>query len=287
MAINYCDHCGAKLAHNAEFCSNCAKPIDRQSLDKTIASINQSITLENTQDVIVRRSLYTALFFALLTVLPAMIVGGADWVFALGMVGILGFFSSLGTAWMFHSRSKKLQSLIDGSNLLAHWKLTSEEKENYIAHLFEAQKAKNRAIFTIIFVMFILIFGIFIALIEEDAKLPMFIAMVGFIAFLSLFALGTPYYYRHTNRKGDGEILIGAKFAYVNGYFHNWDFPLSGLEKVKIIQEPFYGIDLVYYYTDRTLRNSYAMQIPANKEMNLEEVIEKMLKANPEVKKKK
>ena len=243
--------------------------------------------MQNTQDIIVKKSLYIALFSALLTILPPIIVGGADWIFALGFVSIIAFFSSLGVAWMFHARAKKLQSLIDGERLLARWQLDSQQKERYVNYMFEAQRSKNKALFTIMVVMFVLIFGIFIAVIEDDAKMPMFIMMVGSIVFLSFFALGMPYYYRQSNRKGDGEILIGDKFAYVNGYFHNWDFPLSGLSDVKVIDEPFYGISLSYYYTDRTLRNYYQMLIPANQDIELEKVIETMLEANPKVKKKK
>jgi len=287
MEIHYCANCGTKLSQDAKFCQNCGHALDNDGLEATIASINQTIDLENNQNIIVKRSLYTAVVFAILVFVPAMIVGGADWVFALAMVGILGFFSSLGVAWMFHSRSKKLQSLITGANLLARWQLTPEQKEHYVSYLFESQRAKNKIIFSIMVVMFVLIFGGFIAVIEDDAKMPMFLAMVGFIAFLSLFAFGMPYYYRNSNRNGDGEILIGAKYAYINGYFHNWDFPLSGLRSVKIIKEPFYGISLIYYYTDRTLRHTYEMQIPANNDIDLKEVIEKMLEANPRVKKRK
>jgi hypothetical protein len=80
--------------------------------------------------------------------------------------------------------------------------------------------------------------------------------------------------------KGDGNILIGAKYAYINGYFHNWDFPLSGLSMVKAINEPFYGIYLSYYYTDRTLRHSEEIYIPSNKEVDLEKLIIKLNKLN-------
>ena len=101
----------------------------------------------------------------------------------------------------------------------------------------------------------------------------MFMVYIGLLVFLSFFAFGMPRYYKYQNSKNDGNILIGAKFAYINGYFHNWDFVLSGLSKVKIIDEPFYGIGLVYYYTDRTFRHSEALYIPANEGENLEGLV--------------
>jgi hypothetical protein len=243
--------------------------------------------IKNSQKIIVRRSLWLALLFALLVIVPLAMFEGEDWVFALSFVAIIAFFSSLVVAWMFHARAKKLQALIDKEELLASWKLSAIQQANYANYLFEAQKSKNRAIFTVMVFMFVVIFGIFIAVIEEDAKMPMFLTMVGSIGFLSLFAFGMPYYYYRTNARGDGEVLIGAKYAYINGYFHNWDFPLSGLSDVKVIQKPFYGIHVVYYYTDRTLKHSHEMYIPANEDSDLESIIEKMLQANPKTRKRK
>jgi hypothetical protein len=185
---------------------------------------------------------------------------------------------------MFRGRSKKLQSLITGDNLLAEWTLSPEMKERYIHYFFHEERGKNFAILTVISVMAVIIFGLFILFIDEG-KLFMLGVLAALILFLSLFAFGMPYYYRYTNRKGDGKVLIGAKYAYVNGYFHNWDFPLSGLSRVKVMKKPFYGINLVYYYTDRTLRHSEALFIPANEDMDLESLVESMKELNKKRKK--
>ena len=67
---------------------------------------------------------------------------------------------------------------------------------------------------------------------------------------------------------------------YINGFFHNWDFLLSGLSKVKIIKKPFYGINLVYYYTDRTFKHSEELFIPANKNIDLNNLIVALEKGN-------
>ena len=133
-------------------------------------------------------------------------------------------------------------------------------------------------LFSISFIA-IIVFGLFILFIDEG-KLAMLGVLAGLIVFLTLFAFGMPYYYRYKNNKGDGHILIGAKYAYINGYFHNWDFPLSGLSKIKIINEPFYGIHLTYYYTDRTLNHSEELFIPANENINLNEIIQSLKSLN-------
>ncbi|RUA12376.1 MAG: hypothetical protein DSY82_01445, partial [Flavobacteriia bacterium] len=125
----------------------------------------------------------------------------------------------------------------------------------------------------------IIVFGIFILVIDEG-KMAMFLILLGLIAFLAAFAFGMPFYYRFKNLRGDGKILLGAKYAYINGYFHNWDFPLSGLSKVKPIKDPFYGINLIYYYTDRTLKNSEELFIPANEDIDIKALVEQLKKAN-------
>ena len=76
--------------------------------------------------------------------------------------------------------------------------------------------------------------------------------------------------------KGDGNVLIGKKFAYINGFFHNWDFPLSGIKKVKIVEKPFYGLFIQYYYTDRTLINTEELTIPAPKDIDLQMVLNEL-----------
>jgi hypothetical protein len=51
------------------------------------------------------------------------------------------------------------------------------------------------------------------------------------------------------------------------------------------MKKPFYGINLVYYYTDRTLRHSEALFIPANEDMDLESLVESMKELNKKRKK--
>lgn len=61
--------------------------------------------------------------------------------------------------------------------------------------------------------------------------------------------------------KGDRQIFIGEKYAYFNGYFHNWDYPMSGLTKAKAIKKPFHGIHLAYFFTDLTWRHLHEIKI--------------------------
>ncbi len=301
MKAKYCSNCGAKLELGVKFCQKCGTEVPSFQEDETnsakqearekpaintLETINQRIALENNQQPIVNRSLIAAGIFAILMILPFMEWSPVAGFWALAFISFFLFLCALVIAWMFRGRSEKLQSLISGESLLAEWTLTPVMKENYINYYFSQEKVKNFAILTVISVIAAIVFGLFILFIDEG-KLFMLGMLVALILFLALFAFGMPYYYRYTNQKGDGKILIGAKYAYINGYFHNWDFILSGLSRIKVIKKPFYGINLVYYYTDRTLQHSEELFIPANEGMELESLVQSMKELNKKKKNKK
>lgn len=296
--MKYCANCGEKLNDGAKFCTNCGeKIIDDKKKDEVpkpsvknpassqissvaksrIDKINQKITLDNNQSSVVKKARYSAIFFIIIIVLAFSDLDFLPIHPAVVMISIFFLMASLITGYMFRSRENKLQNLISGEQLLAEWRLSTEQKKEYAHYLFKQKVGKNMFILFSIVSIAIVVFGIFILVIDEG-KFAMFMVFIGLIVFLSFFAFGMPFYYKMKNINGNGQILIGAKYAYINGYFHNWDFPLSGLSKVKIINEPFYGINLTYYYIDLTLKHSEELIIPANKDIDLDALITKLKK---------
>ena len=284
MKITYCTNCGEKIKETDIFCPNCGKKNDSTKVEKDnveidlsdISSINKNLKTKNSQTKIVRNAWIAAGIFFILMLAPFFENNPLEGFWALAMISLFFLLLSLVIVYVFKGRSKKMESLINGENLIARWKLSDSEKEAFINYNYQLEKNKNRGILIIISVFMIVIFGLFIVFME-DGKLFMFLMLLGYLVFISFFALFMPFYYKLQHKKGDGKILLGSKFAYINGYFHNWDYPLSGLKKVKAIKKPFYGIKLVYYYTDRTLTNSEELTIPVSKEIDVNEII-KMLK---------
>lgn len=285
MKTIYCPNCGTKLNNNVKFCTNCGNKIqvsveENSQKEKimtapsnphaVIHKINKKITIENNQTSITKKLWYATGFFLLIIFIALTEI--IEIHPAIFFLSFFFFISSVIIGFMFRSREKKLQALITGENLVAEWTLTKEQKKSYINYLFKHESSKNLIILFSIASIAVVVFGLFIIFIDEG-KLAMFFVLIGLIVFLSLVAFGMPYYYKIKNTKGDGNILIGAKYAYINGYFHNWDFPLSGLKKIKIIKDPFYGINLVYYYTDRTLSHSEELFIPAPEDVDLKKLI--------------
>lgn len=195
--------------------------------------------------------------------------------YAVAFLSSFVFISAAIVALIFRSRSKKQDKLISGETLIVGWVMDEATKKTYANHLFATKKAKNLGLFILITLLSALIFGVFIIFMDEG-KWFMFLFFVGIVLLIGLFAFIIPYYYRYKNSRGDGYVLIGKKYAYVNGFFHNWDFPLSGLDKVQIMDKPFRGLYLRYYYYTTTLRNEEVIEIPVNENIDIEKIVEKL-----------
>ena len=241
-----------------------------ESID--LHKINGTLKVKNSQRKGVVISWMVALVGAVLAVLT--FTDGSP-LYRAHAVTLISIFVALGgfiVALILGSRAKKMQTLISGERVVASWLLTPQEKAAYVDFLFQHEKEKNKAILWITTVLMVVVFGIFIIVIDEG-KGVMLLVMIALIGIIAAFALGMPAFYRNKNLKGDGVVLLGRKFAYVNGFFHNWDFPLSGIRKVKAIEDPFHGLYIRYYYFDRTLKNTEELHIPASPDMDLKKIV--------------
>ncbi|MDD4777237.1 MAG: hypothetical protein PHV53_03000 [Fermentimonas sp.] len=237
-----------------------------------LEKINGKIKVKNNQQKGVAVSLIVALAGVILTILTFTEGNPLYRSYAVTLLSIFLVLAGLIIALVLRSRAKKMNTLISGEKVIASWQLSQQEKSEYAGYLYQNEKEKNKAILMITAALIVIIFGIVIIIMGEGRG-AMFLMMVALIAIIAAFAFAMPAYYRNKNLKGDGVILIGQKFAYVNGFFHNWDFPLSGIQKVKIIDKPFHGLYINYYYFDRTLKNSEELNIPASPDIDLEHVV--------------
>lgn len=234
------------------------------------------IELKNKQQKIANTCWILSLIFAVFSYLPFVENNPLTDIWAVAIISFFLFISCLITGFVFKKRAGKMKKLLNGEKLLFRWELDNEMHRKFVEHLWESAKNKNKALLWVISILFAVIVIPFLFILEDD-ELWLFVAIIfsvwGVIFFFGLFF---PWYYKNQNLKGDKQILIGEKYAYINGYFHNWDFPLSGMEKIKAIKTPFAGIQLVYYYTDRTLRHSHELKIPVPPHINKDEVVDRL-----------
>jgi hypothetical protein len=242
-----------------------------------MVELNFPFPVKNKEKTISQRALIFFFGFAVLAYLPFLEHIPVSGFWALTLIGGLGAMTSLIVFFIFRSRASKMQSLISGEKVIASWELNDELKEAFVNQLFSQEKAKNKITFTITAVLILVIFGLFAVFMEEGGGFLLLVGL-GLIGLIAFFALMMPRFYRSKNQQGDGLVMIGEKFAYINGFFHNWDFPLSGIKKSKIITEPFHGLYIQYYYTDRTLTNTEELQIPAPEKMDLSFLVKKLKK---------
>lgn len=288
-----CKNCGNQLAIENHFCPQCgikqpehsseereAKEADGQIEERRVTTeadidfqkINGKLKVKNSQLKAVVISLIVSLLGVILAFLTFTEGSPLYKAYAVTLISIFVAVAGLIVALIFRSRAKKMKTLISGENVIASWQLNNQQKSEYASFLFQNEKAKNKVIMWITTVLIVVIFGIVILLMDEG-KGVMFLVMIALIGIIAVFALGMPAIYRNKNLNGDGVILIGRKFAYINGFFHNWDFPLSGIQKVKMIEKPFHGLYIQYYYYDRTLKNREELSIPASPDIDLRHVV--------------
>jgi hypothetical protein len=229
----------------------------------------------------------TARTFYTLTVVAALMAAAP---FVLGQpfpaapaMSFLGIFLTLFffvAAMLLARRAKKMDNLQTGEKLLVHLQMTDEMKKQYATTLRDENQAKNKAVMWIIGALFVIITIPFLFFLEAD-EIGGFLLIMGSVLLIVFSASKFfPGYYYRKNLKGDNQILIGEKYAYFNGYFHNWDYPLSGLSKVKAIKKPFHGIYLAYYYTDLTWRHSHEIKFPLPKNFDPKPIVERLRSSN-------
>jgi hypothetical protein len=288
--MKYCENCGSTLKKGATFCTNCgaeikgdnqeviepkksSMPFTKDVIPVNFNAINKRISIQNSQSKIVKRSRYAAFFFFILMFLPFQEWGPFTGFWAMAIISFFLVIVSIIIGYVFRTREKKLGTLISGENLLAHWELSPELQKTYVDALYKKEIQNNIGILLWVGIIAAVVFGLFILTIDE-AQFTMVLVYIGLMVLMSIFAFAMPVYYRYQNRRNDAQILIGAKYAYVNGYFHNWDFPLSGIKKAEFMDDPFYGLQIDYFYTDRTFVNNESLKIPAPKDIDLKRLID-------------
>jgi hypothetical protein len=228
--------------------------------------------VENRQAKAARNSLIVAALSAVLMVVPFYEGNPLSDLWGISFIALCSLITSLIVALMFGKRSKKMKSLLDQSELLAGWDMDREMKDIYVAEFRREIYARSKMLLWVISGFFLFFTVLFLFIVKDDW--PVFVGIMGSAYLVILIAgLSAPPFYTSRNRRGDGHVLIGAKYIYINGYFHNWDFPLSGLSSIKPIDKPFRGIELIYFFTVRRNVQTQEIRIPVPDFVDSEKLI--------------
>jgi len=236
--------------------------------------------VKNNQWPVFRIMMVLSIISFVIMVMPTIedsCLGGLWFLTILGLfLGIVFFISAL----IFRNRARKMDRLLNNDRLIGHWKLSNEMIAQYAGNIRKEGYKRANFIMGLIAVMFVIIVIPFLFFLDED-EMPTFLIIIGSVlAIVFIASRYFPWHYYRRNLKGDGQILIGDKYAYFNGYFHNWDYPLSGLLQIKTVKKPYRGLYIKYYYTDRTLVHHQEITIPLPEDYDPSPLIDKLKDMN-------
>ena len=206
---------------------------------------------------------------ALLILLPVltgmdMMEGG----YALQFAGLFLVLSGLVTAGIFGQRAARLNSILSGKDLLAHWIYDPAQVEKRAQQDRQETKRENLSLFLVIagfMLACIILFTVYGYATGEGDNMPLFVAlMVGVLLIVAVFAFGMPYVQYRQAVRSNHEAMIAANGLYINGAVHIWNAPLATLDGVSLVEDEGEA-RLVFHLRYRTgiaATETYTVEVP-------------------------
>lgn len=152
--------------------------------------------------------------------------------YAVSFVSIFVAVSAALVAWLFWSRASTLDAIFAGKDLLAHWSYQPGEWEGYTRVELQQQTSRNKGLLAVMAAWAVL-FGGLCWLLDPQAGGSVFLAMLGLILLLGIFALGLPRL-RHWGQRGrPGDAWITQKAIYFDGVLVRFGGLEAHLDAVK------------------------------------------------------
>ncbi len=176
---------------------------------------------------------------ALVTILATGLIFLPGWIGMDGMKGgyalsFVSFFFAVSGAvitWFFWGRAARLDRILRGQDVLAHWSYTPAEWQQYAAAELNARTGYNRGLWWVVFGFCLVVGGLF-WLFDHEAGGFVFLVLMGVSLLLALVAFGVPRlsYRRQQRKPGDAWISPGAVFFDGNlAYWNYWGSRLDGV----------------------------------------------------------
>lgn len=146
--------------------------------------------------------------------------------YALAAFGLLLVLAGVITSVMYGALERRYRRLLREGPLM-RYTLKADAHQKQIQKNVDELKSKNKAL---LFVMlfFCFLFAIILPFFVEE-KLTMIAICLGLGAFLTIAAWIITSYRIRKLRKGGEEVILGRGGAYLEGSFHAWDMPETGI----------------------------------------------------------
>ncbi len=176
---------------------------------------------------------------------------------------------------IFYKRSRAIEKALENNEYLARWHFDKEKWEEFVNREYNYRKAQRKALFVFLSVITVIIFSVFILVIDE-AQLPMFLTMVGLVLMYAFLAFLAPFLSKCYHKKGEAEVLIMKNGILLNKQLHIWNVPTSKFKHAEFKEKPFPMITITYSFYDRTGPREYTVVSPVPNEREGRKVVEQL-----------
>ncbi len=209
--------------------------------------------------------LCTAVFWVVMIFVPSIIgLDGFDGGFA---VSFISFFLAItfGVATGFvYNQAIKLNDILSGKNLLAHWTYTPTQWSSYSKKECGIEMQQKMGLFLVV-TAFALFFGILFWVFDSEAGIYVFATMLGLIGLIAFtWRFTTWQNYRQNISSSAVEAYISKDAVYMNHRLYCWRAPLTHFDKATLENKR--GVDLVTFrftvFSGRTGPQTYTVRVP-------------------------
>jgi hypothetical protein len=208
-------------------------------------------------------SFVVVLFAVVMIFVPEFVgIDGFDGGFVISFVSFFIAIVAAIVTVMYLSYAGKLNKILRGEGILAHWTYTPEYWAEYTKKEYEEEKNEKKGLFLII-TGFALFFGILFWVLDTEAGFFVFLVMlglIGIVAFAWRFSAWNNY---RQNILGVKEVFITKDAIYMNKKFYTWRALFTSFNEVT--QENNHGLKLLvfkYTTTNRTGPQTYKTRVP-------------------------
>ena len=184
---------------------------------------------------------------------------------------------------IFLKRSREIDHALKDQSYIVQWDYTAGTWKAFMEKEDDFRTGERKVAFVFLTVITVIIFMMFVIFVEEEAKLAMFLVMLGLILLYAMAAFIVPWFIRKLRKPEDVSVLILPRGVLLNKQFHSWDFPLSKLASASYEKKPFQHLEIVYDFVDRTGPRSYTINVPIPdgvNEQKVQSVIEDLKRSN-------
>lgn len=204
------------------------------------------------------------------------------WMIVVGIILAGTFIICFG---MFLGMAKRLGSLFQNKQLLAHWTFDTAEQLKKAEEEYKERKATHKFLLIMVTFFFVTIGGFFLLFKFDDYDEAAIFAgiMLSVLALIYIVALTTPRVAYNRMKKSPAEVYIGFHGAWVMGAYTQWNAPMTKITRVGLIHSESSVIITVYY----NIRQRYGSQqqvcripVPKGKEEEANSVASRLASIN-------